>query len=152
MHILGTHTGGLLKNTVLAALAMGGSAALQALGGWDRPLQVLVAFMAADYATGLVVAGLFRRSSKTAGGALSSQAGFQGLVRKAGVLLLVLLGALLDSATGSSFVRTAVCFFFIANEGLSVLENLGLMGVPYPRFLRAMLEALEEQADSGKES
>lgn len=141
-----------IKNTVVAALSAAGGIAAQALGGWDTVLQVLVGFMAVDYLTGLIVAGVFRRSAKTPGGAISSQAGFLGLLRKCAVLLVVLLAVLLDSAAGSSFIRTAVCLFFISNEGLSVLENLGLMGVPYPSFLRNMLEALKKQSDKGGEN
>lgn len=138
-----------IKNAVLAAFAALGGIAAQALGGWDVLLQVLVGFMAIDYLTGIIVAGLFHRSGKTPGGALSSRAGFLGLVRKCSILLLVLLAVLLDRAAGSSLIRPAVCVFFIANEGLSVLENLGLMGVPYPRFLRDMLEALRDKGDKG---
>ena len=77
------------KTTILAALSTAGAALAQALGGWDGALQGLVAFMAADYVTGLVVAGVFRRSGKTEGGGLESHAGFLGLVRKGGILLLV---------------------------------------------------------------
>lgn len=139
-----------IKNMVLAGAAACGSFLVNILGGWDVTLQVLVGFMAADYITGLVVAGVFHKSGKTENGALESRAGFKGLVRKCGILLLVLLAVLLDQATGLSFIRTAVCFFFIANEGLSILENLGLMGVPYPAFLKNMLEALKKQADEGK--
>ncbi len=138
------------KKIVAGVLAAAGGMAAQALGGWDVTLQVLVGFIAADYATGLLVAGVFHRSEKTAGGALSSRAGFQGIARKCGIFLLVLLAVLLDRATGNTCIRAAVCLFFIANEGLSVLENLGLMGVPYPRFLREMLEALREK-NNGRE-
>lgn len=134
-----------VKNGVIAVAA----AVAGVLGGWDMALRVLVGFMAADYGTGLVV-GLCGRSPKTGGGRLSSRAGFLGLARKGGILLLVLLATLLDRVTGSGFIRTAVCFFFIANEGLSILENLGLMGVRYPRFLREMLEVMGEDADKGK--
>lgn len=56
---------------------------------------------------------------------------------------------MLDSTYGGAYIRTAVILFFIGNEGLSVLENLGLMGVPYPKFLNKMLEALQEQGDKG---
>ena len=62
---------------------------------------------------------------------------------------LVFLGTLLDSLPGGGFIRPAVCCFFISNEGLSVLENLGLMGVPYPAFLRDMLETLRGKGDKG---
>ena len=131
-----------MKSAVLAALAAAGSLLAQQLGGWDGALEVLVGMMAADYVTGLVVAGVFHRSGKSESGALDSRSGFQGLVRKGGILLLVYLGALLDRASGTAGVRTAVCLFFIANEGLSVLENLGLMGLPYPAALKNALEAL----------
>lgn len=139
-----------VKNVVLGALAAAGGILANALGGWDAALRVLVGFMAADYLTGWLVAGVFHNSPKAPGGALSSKAGFQGLVRKCGVLLLVFLAVLLDRAVEQELVRPAVCLFFIANEGLSILENFGLMGVPYPKFLRNMLEALKKQADDGK--
>ena len=133
---------------LIIAAAVGGTMA-QILGGWDAALQVLICFMGADYMTGLGT-GLFRRSGKTESGGLSSQAGFRGLVRKCAMLVLVLLGALLDRATGNSCIRDGLCLFLIANEGLSILENLGLMGVPYPRFLRNILEALKDKGDSPK--
>lgn len=138
-----------MKEFVLVALSALGSGVAAMLGGWDGALQVLVGFMAADYITGLVVAGVFGKSSKSETGALDSRAGFHGLARKGGILLLVYLGVLLDRATGETVIRTAICLFFIANEGLSILENLGLMGVPYPSFLKNTLEALKEQGDEG---
>ena len=140
-----------IKNLTFAALAAAGAMIAQALGGWDMTLKALVAFMAADYVTGLLVAGVFRRSPKTERGALSSRAGFVGLVKKCDILLLVLLAVMLDNAAGTSFIRSGVCLFFTANEGLSILENLGLMGVPYPQFLRDMLEAMRRQSDKGEE-
>lgn len=140
-----------LKNLVLAGLAAVGGGLLRLLGGWDMTLQLLVGCMAADYVSGLLLAGVFHRSNKTETGALESRAGWKGLVRKCAILLPVFLGALLDGAVGTGFVRPAVCLFFAANEGLSVLENLGLMGVPYPDFLKNMLEALREKSDKGEE-
>lgn len=136
-----------IKNILLAVLASLGGVLVQALGGWDITLKALVGFMAADYITGLFVAGAFHRSPKTEAGALSSRAGFLGLLRKGCILLLVLLAVLLDHAAGTGCIRGAVCLFFTANEGLSILENLGIMGVPYPAFLKNMLEALRQQAD-----
>lgn len=142
-------TGIQIKNGVLAGLAALGGLLIDSLGGWDMTLQALVAFMAADYGTGLAV-GALKRSSKTPGGGLESRAGFLGLVRKGAILLLVFLGAMLDQVTGGGCIRPAVCCFFIANEGISVLENLGLLGVPYPQVLRGMLEALGKQGDVRK--
>ncbi len=138
-----------LKNMFLGALAVAGGALSNLLGGWDITLQALLCCMAVDYITGLIVAGVFHNSGKTRTGALESRAGFKGLCRKCAVLLLVFLAALVDRYTGHSFVRPAVCMFFIANEGLSILENIGLMGVPYPAFLENMLEALKKQGNDG---
>ena len=137
-----------IKNLVIGALAAAGAVAAEALGGWDVALKALLSFMAADYITGLIVAAVFRRSPKTQRGALSSSAGFMGLLRKCCILLVVLLAVVLDGMAGTGgFIRAGVCLFFTANEGLSILENLGLMGVPYPRFLREMLEAMRKRSD-----
>ena len=138
------------KNGILAILAAAGAFLAGGLCGWDAPLALLVALMAADYLTGVLVAAVWQRSDKSASGALDSRAGFQGLVKKGMILLLVWLGVLLDRAAGAGYVRTAVVLFFVGNEGLSLLENLGLMGVPFPAFLRRALQALQEQGDNAK--
>ena len=140
-----------IKNAVLGVGAVIGSAIARALGGWDMALKVLVCFMVLDYATGWLVAALWHKSGKSSTGALSSDAGFRGLVKKGVMLALVWMGALLDQATGNDFVRTAVCMFFIANEGLSILENTAVMGVPYPAFNKNMLDAMRQAADQGKQ-
>ncbi|MBR3753451.1 MAG: phage holin family protein [Ruminiclostridium sp.] len=140
-----------LKNGILAVFAAVGSWIANALGGWDAAMVLLVAFMATDYVTGVLVAAVWHRSPKSQSGALDSKAGFKGLCKKGVILLLVWVGCLLDSALGTTYVRMAVILFFIGNEGLSLLENLGLMGVPYPEFLKRTLEALKDQGDHGKE-
>lgn len=138
-----------LKNTILAAMAVIGTFIANELGGWDAAMQVLVALMVVDYITGVLVAAVWHRSNKSATGALESRAGFKGLVKKCMILLLVWIGVLLDDALGETYIRTAVILFFIGNEGLSLLENLGLMGVPFPEFLKRALEALREHGDKG---
>ncbi len=138
-----------IKNCVLAAIAAVGTFIANALGGWDAAMKLLVAMMAVDYITGWLVAAVWKRSPKSASGALNSNAGFKGLCKKGAILLVVWIGTMLDSTYGGAYIRTAVILFFIGNEGLSVLENLGLMGVPYPKFLNKMLEALQEQGDKG---
>ena len=139
-----------MKNTVLAMLAAVGSAVAQALGGWDVALKVLICFMALDYVTGWLVAAVWHKSAKSKTGALDSKASYKGLVKKGVMLSLVWMAALLDQATHSDFVRDAVCLFFVANEGLSVLENTAVMGVPYPAFVKNMLDALHQTGDQGK--
>lgn len=139
-----------IKNTVLAVIAAVGSAVANALGGWDSAMALLVALMAFDYLTGFLVAAVWHRSAKSSSGSLDSKASFKGLVRKCMILLLVWLGVLLDNALGVAYIRTAVVLFFIGNEGLSLLENLGLMGVPYPDFMMRALEALRDQGNEGE--
>lgn len=139
-----------IKNGVLAALAAVGTFVAHALGGWDAAMQILIALMAADYLTGVLVAAVWKKSNKSETGALDSKAGFKGLLKKGMILLLVWLGVLLDNAMGASYIRTAVVLFFVGNEGLSLLENLGLMGVPFPAFLKKALEALRDKGDAGE--
>lgn len=136
-----------VKYTVITALSAVGSFIANQLGGWDAALLVLLCVMAADYITGLLLAAVFHASPKTESGLLSSNESFKGLIRKMLVLVLVWLGAMLDQVVGGDYIRTAVAMFFIANEALSVLENTAAMGVPYPKFIKAMLEAMKDQAD-----
>lgn len=140
-----------IKNGILAGLAVFGSFAANALGGWDASLQVLIALMVADYITGVLVAAVWHKSSKSSSGTLNSVAGFKGILKKCAILLLVWIGVLLDNATGANYIRTAVMLFFIGNEGISLLENLGLMGAPFPAFLQRALEALRDKGDKGNE-
>lgn len=139
-----------VKEAVLGILAMAGSAVAAALGGWDTALQTLVFCMGLDYLSGMAVAGVFKRSDKSGDGALDSRAGFRGLCKKGAELALVLVGARLDRLLGGDWARNAVILFLVGNEGLSVLENLGLMGAPYPSFLKDALEVLRERGDRGK--
>ena len=141
-----------IKNSVLAVVAGVGSFAAHALGGWDASMQVLVALMVADYITGVLVAAVWHKSTKFTSGALDSKAGFKGLLKKCMILVLVMIGVLLDQAMGTEYIRMMVVIFFIGNEGISLLENLGLMGVPYPEFLHKALEALHEQGNQGEKS
>lgn len=141
-----------MKNAVLGALAVVGSAITQAMGGWDVTLKVLVGFMAVDYVTGILVAAVWHKSSKSETGALESNACFKGLLKKMMILLIVWMAAMLDRATGSELVRTAVCLFYIGNEGLSILENSVIMGVPWPNTIKNVLEVMRKQGDTAKEA
>lgn len=138
-----------IKNAVLGFIAAVGSFIASALGGWDAALKVLIGMMAVDYLTGVLVALIWHRSNKTDDGTLSSKAGFKGLCKKGVIILIVWLAVLLDDAMGANYVRTAVILFFIGNEGISLLENAGLMGVPYPKFLQKALQALRDKGDNG---
>ena len=139
----------MIKNGVLAAIAAVGALLTNALGGWDVLLKVLVGMMAADYLSGLLLAAVWRKSNKSQSGALDSKASFKGLVRKSMVLLLAYVAVLLDEVIGTNYIRAAVIIFYIGNEGLSLLENLCVMGVPHPKFLEDVLQVLEDKGDKG---
>lgn len=121
-------------------------------GEWPAALTILLTMMALDYVSGFVVACM-RRSPKTEGGGLSSKAGFVGLARKGFIMLIVLIATLLDRAIGNAAMvfQTATVFYYIANEGLSILENADLMGVPFPAFVREHLESMREASDGGEQ-
>ena len=134
-----------MKQTLFAIIGIIGSFIANLLGGWDMALQTLVLFMAVDYITGLIVAGVFKKSTKTENGALESKAGFKGLCKKGMVLLYVLVATQVDRFTGTTFIRDAVVIGFVANEALSILENGGLMGVPYPKKLKDAIAVLKNK-------
>lgn len=107
-------------------------------GGWDIALIVLVAFMVLDYATGVIWAYI----QKT----LNSEIGFKGLVKKCMILVVLVVAVLLDRMinSGTAVFRTLVCYFYIANEGISLLENVSNLGLPIPDKLKVALEQLNE--------
>ena len=106
-------------------------------------LQVLVAIIAVDYITGVVIAILNKE--------LSSEVGFKGLCKKMMIFALVYLAVLVDKSTGTDFIRTLVIMFYTANEGISVLENAGKLGVPYPEKLKEVLVQLKKSTEDKRE-
>lgn len=117
------------------------------LGGPDKMLIALLAAMALDYVTGILVAGVFHASPKTAGGGLESRAGLKGIIRKVGMLALVMVATQADVLMGTELARDFTVMFLCANEALSVIENAGLMGVPVPQFLTRSFEILRDKAE-----
>ena len=139
-----------MRERIIKALCAAAGAVAGLFGGWPAAMTVLVAVMGIDYVTG-VLAGALGRSDKTEGGGLSSRAGFAGLARKGFIMLIVLLATLLDRAVGNAAMvfQSATAFYYIANEGISILENTALMGVAYPAVVRNALESLRENAEKG---
>lgn len=117
------------------------------VGGFDTPIMALIICMAVDYITGLLVAGVFHNSPKTAGGGLDSRVGWKGLARKFVTLLIVVVANLMDEMLGTAYIRDGVIIGFCANECISVLENAGHMGLPIPKVL---MRAIEELADKSE--
>ena len=136
-----------MKQAIFAAIGAVGSFIAGALGGWDTAIITLCSFMAIDYVTGFIVAGVFHKSKKSASGGLKSHEGWKGLCKKGMILLLVVVANLLDKQTGASYIRDGVCIFFIANEGVSILENAALMGIPIPKWLTKALDVMQEKAE-----
>jgi toxin secretion/phage lysis holin len=132
---------------IAAGIGVCGSLLSWLFGGWDAALQTLLVFMAADYLTGLGAAGIFRKSPKSKGGGLSSEAGFQGLTRKCMMLVFVLLAHRLDEVLGTACIRDGVCAAFMANELLSIIENAGIMGVPVPDAVKNAIDLLKQKGE-----
>ncbi len=128
-----------LVNTIQMIVAVLGGYIGYFLGGWDGFLYALVAFVVIDYITGLMVAVLEKR--------LSSAVGFRGIFKKVVLFSLVAVGHIIDSRLIQSegVVRTAVIFFYLSNEGISILENTAKIGLPIPEKLKAVLEQLNQE-------
>ena len=131
-----------MKSAICAACGAVGTFIAAALGGWDTAIITLLVFMAIDLVTGWVVAAVFKKSHKTETGGYSSAIGLKGLCKKGMVIMLVVMANLLDRQTGTNYVRDAVCIAFMVNEGMSILENAGLMGIPIPAPLMKVLDTL----------
>ncbi len=131
-------------NTIQLVFAAVGGWLGYFLGGCDGLLYALIAFVAIDYITGVMCA----ISDKT----LSSEVGFRGICRKVLIFLLVGIGNIIDvQVLGSPGVlRTAVIFFYLSNEGVSLLENAAHLGLPVPDAIKTVLEQLHDRSD-GKE-
>lgn len=130
----------------LKALCAAGGAVAGWFGGLDTLLIVLCAFMGVDYLTGLIAAWL-GKSGKSSTGGMDSKAGAAGIARKGLMLLVVLVAAMLDRVLGTeqAVFRTAIIWFYLANEGLSILENLAVAGVPFPERLKTVLEQMKQR-------
>ena len=135
-----------MEKAMKAAAAAAG-AAVGLMMRMPMAVRLLVLLMGLDYLSGVGVA-LLGKSPKSEGGALSSKAGFAGLARKAMILIVILLAAVVDNLTGSAACTGAATMFYIVNESLSILENAVLLGVPIPEKLRQTLDI----AKKGKEA
>ena len=108
-------------------------------GGIDVALTCLIVAIILDYVSGMIKA--YNKKQ------LSSKIGFSGILKKIGILILVMLSVLVDRVTGNTgAIRTLVIYYFVANEGLSVLENLGESGIPIPNAIKKALKVLKDQS------
>ena len=124
-------------------------AAFAALGGWlgwflgglDGFVYALIAFVVIDYLTGLMAAAVEKK--------LSSEVGFRGIFKKVLIFMLVGIGGIIDRQIigDGSVLRTAVIFFYISNEGISIVENAGRIGLPIPKTLKDVLAQIKDRED-----
>ncbi|MBO0560221.1 holin [Clostridium botulinum] len=125
-------------NTIIAGAA---TLFTYIFGVWDTPLVVLISFMVIDYSTGMISSAINKQ--------LNSKVGFKGILRKCTILLVLIMGVLLDRLLndGTWVFRTLIAYFYIANEGLSIIENIGKCGVEYPKAMQNALEQLKENKE-----
>lgn len=130
-------------NAIITSVKLGvsalGTGITYLLGGWNIALTTLVVFLAIDYITGVLCAVAKKE--------LSSHEGIKGLAKKLMILMILIVAAMLDKLIGSEqwLCRTAVCYFYVANEGISILENAAKLGVPIPDKLTAALIQVQEK-------
>ena len=130
-----------MKNFIEAAqyafAALGGAVGA-VMGGFDGFLYALIVFVVVDYLTGVMVAVLNKN--------LSSEVGFHGIFKKVVIFALVAVGHIVDTYViqNGSVIRTAVILFYLSNEGISILENASLLGLPVPQKLKDVLEQLKD--------
>lgn len=129
-----------LDRIVKSVVAAGGAALSYLYGGWNALLGVLLAFVIADYITGVAAAAVE--------GKLNSNVGFKGIARKVGIFLVVAVAHLADTVLGdSSLIMDAAIFWYLANELLSITENAGRIGVPIPPAISHAVEILRGKGE-----
>ena len=128
-----------MKEFICATLAGIGTFLSFIFGDWDIALQCQVVAVALDYISGVIKAFVNKE--------LSSKIGVKGLLKKVGVFVIVALSVILDKVTGESgMIRTLVIYYFVANEGLSIVENLGEAGLPIPDVIKKALKSLKSES------
>lgn len=111
-------------------------------GGWDVAIAALITFMVFDYLTGVIIAVINKK--------LSSHVGFKGLAKKLFIIVILVVGVLLDRLINSDqwVFRTLIAYFYIANEGISIIENIAVLGVPVPKKIVDILEQIKDKHEN----
>lgn len=140
-----------MKTGICSVVGAVGAAVAHFFGGWSSGLTTLLIFMAVDYISGLMVAGVFHKSPKTDSGALESRVGWKGLCRKCMTFVFVLVAYRLDLILNTNYIRDAVIIAFIANELISIVENAGLIGLPLPEVIKRAIDILQSKVQESEE-
>ena len=135
------------KPSFLAAVGSVGGFIVRLLGGWGEDMTTLLIFMGVDFLLGLAIAAIWKKSGKSETGALNSWSAWVGLIRKGASLLVVLIGNRLDIMLGLDYIRTAIIIAFCADELISIVENLGIMGVPLPAVVTKAIDVLKSKVE-----
>ena len=134
-----------IKSIIILLFGSLGSLLSFLLGGFDSVMKALLIFMVIDFLSGLILAIVFKKSKKTINGRLSSQAGILGLTKKIFILFLVAVATQLDIILGTAFIRDGTVIGFISMEGISIIENSSLAGLPIPKVLKNTLEIISKK-------
>lgn len=137
-----------IKSWLCGLFGVVGGFIVQGLGGWSTDFNTLFVFMCIDFAMGLALGLVFKKSSKTETGAADSNAMFKGLCKKATYLVIVFVAHRLDLTLGLDYIRTATILALILNETISIIENAGLMGAPVPKVLINAIDILKKKTES----
>jgi len=131
---------GYMENLIKTGIAVGGAIVSFLFGGWSALLTILLAFVVLDYISGVLAAGKE--------GKLNSDIGLWGIARKVSIFVVVAIAHLVDTALGDAHLfRDAAIFFYLANEVLSITENLGRIGAPIPGIIKQAVEVLRGKGD-----
>lgn len=133
------------KMTFISAIVIIGSGFSYITGGWTGATMTLLLFMCIDYITGFIVSAFFHNSPKSENGGLSSKVGFQGLFKKMCIIIFLFIAYRLDLMLGVSYVKDGVCYAFIVNELISIIENAHYMGVEPPSVLSKAIDVIKEK-------
>lgn len=132
-----------MKDIFCFCCAIVSSTILYLVGDITMPFIILLIFMCTDYITGLILSGIFKKSKKTKSGGLSSEIGFKGLIKKVCIIICVIVANMLDYVLKTNYIRNVVIISFITNEVISIIENLGLIGVKIPKVITNAIDILK---------
>lgn len=136
-----------MKDIFCLVCACVSSAILYLVGDITMPFIILLVFMCTDYITGLLLSAVFKKSKKTKSGGLSSEIGFKGLIKKVCIIISVIVANLLDYVLNTNYIRNVVIISFMTNEVISIIENLGLIGIKVPKAITNAIDILKKKED-----
>lgn len=138
-----------MKEHVCVVAGIIGGTAVKLLGGFDYSLMAMFTLMLIDIILGFISAAVFKLSKY--GNGVSSEALAKGALRKCSMLCIIIIGTIIDNLFGMDYVRNATVFYFIATEGISILEHLIDMNVRVPQFIIRILDSMEKKYDDAEE-